>query len=188
MTFFDVIAPVYDWLAIGKKKTASRIQKLVTFSVSDRIADIGGGTGTIAQLIAPQVKEVTVIDSSARMIRECTKKKGLRCVVGDAHNVAFPDAYFDKIIMVDAFHHLHDQRRALQEARRVLKKQGMLIIEEFNPQRLGGLYVVLLEKVLCLGSTFYEPKKLDAFLRQEQFQTSIYESKNKEYYIIAKKT
>lgn len=187
MSFFDIIAPLYDWVILGKKKTANRIQELAFFSSSDSVADIGGGTGRIAELIAHQVKEMIVIDSSSAMIRQCQKKKGLQCIVGDAHTIPFADEYFDKIIMVDAFHHVRDQRRALQEVKRVLKKQGMFIIEEYNPKKLGGLCVVLLEKILCLGSTFYEPKALCAFLEKEQWTTAVYESKNKKYYIVAKR-
>lgn len=187
MSFFDIIAPLYNLIRVGKKKTAHRIQELAFFSSSDRVADIGGGTGIIAELVAHQVQEIIVIDSSSAMIRQCQKKKGVRCIVGDAHQVPFSDEYFDKIIMVDAFHHLRDQRRALQEAKRVLKKQGVFIIEEFNPKKLGGLYVVLLEKILRLGSTFYEPEELCALLEKEQFKTAVYESKNKEYYIVAQR-
>lgn len=186
MNFFDVIAPLYDFLAWGKEKTARRIQELSFFSSLDSIADIGGGTGRIAKLIAPKVKEIIVIDASSAMIRQC-QKKGLRCIVGDAQKLPFPGEYFDKIIMVDAFHHFQNQRHVLQEIRRVLKKEGTLIIEEFNPKRLGGLYIVLLEKIVCSGSTFYEPEELSALFKKEQFQTSIHESKNKEYYVIAKK-
>lgn len=187
MSFFDIIAPLYNWVTLGRKKTANRIQELAFFSSSDSVADIGGGTGRIAELIARQVKEIIVIDSSSAMIRQCQKKKGLCCIVGDAHQLPFSDEYFDKIIMVDAFHHIENQRRALQEIKRVLKKQGMLIIEEYNPKKLGGLYVVLLEKILCLGSTFYEPEALRAFLEKEQFATAVYESKNKKYYITAQR-
>jgi ubiquinone/menaquinone biosynthesis C-methylase UbiE len=43
------------------------------------------------------------------MIKKCKSHAGLSCVLGSADRIPFPDCYFDKVIIVDAFHHFQNQ-------------------------------------------------------------------------------
>lgn len=49
-------------------------------------------------------------------------------VVGDAHNLPFSDEEFEMILCTEVLEHLKDPRRAIAEMRRVLKKEGVLIV------------------------------------------------------------
>jgi len=59
--------------------------------------------------------------------------------------------------LVDAFHHVKDQRIALRELLRVLKPSGRLVIEEPDVRRLPVKIVALLEKLFLMRSHFRSP-------------------------------
>jgi ubiquinone/menaquinone biosynthesis C-methylase UbiE len=47
----------------------------------------------------------------------------------------FRQLLFDKIYLKRSFHHFTDQEAGLKEARRVLKAEGILVIQEVSPER-----------------------------------------------------
>ncbi len=49
-------------------------------------------------------------------------------VVADAHNLPFDDESFDIVLSVDVLEHLRDPRQAISEMKRVLKKEGRVIL------------------------------------------------------------
>ena len=186
MHFFDVIAPLYDFFAPGLENTIRHLKEIGNFSHNDIVLDMGGGTGRVAERLRPWVKEIIVADISKKMLRQC-ERKGLRSVLISGTILPFADAYFDKVVIVDAFHHFQDKRGTMREIKRVLKPGGSIIIEEFNPVRLGGKWIVFVEKILMLGSVFYVPEHLRDFLTNEGFESALYESDTKEYYVVAMK-
>jgi len=50
-------------------------------------------------------------------------------LIFDAHNIPFPDEYFDCVIIQAVLEHVVDPFRCVQEAHRVLKKKGMVYAE-----------------------------------------------------------
>lgn len=46
-------------------------------------------------------------------------------VLGDAHNLEYPENYFDLVISIAVFEHLHSPWTAIKEVSRVLKKGGL---------------------------------------------------------------
>ncbi len=62
------------------------------------------------------------------MDKEETSKGNWLLLRGDAMNLPFKDAYFDKVICSEVLEHLPDDNQALGELRRVLKDDGMLAI------------------------------------------------------------
>ncbi len=186
MNIFNLIAPVYEFFAFGKKKTLDHLVSMANFLPTDQVLDIGGGSGRIAKLIAPQVGQVTIIDPSAGMIKECQDKSGLICILGTAEKLPFPDKSFDKIVMVDAFHHLPDQGKALEEIDRILKPNGQIILEEYDPSTTIGWLIELMEKAFRLGSTFHTPDSLVTLLSKDNFQSKL-KQVNSRYYLVANK-
>jgi SAM-dependent methyltransferase len=49
-------------------------------------------------------------------------------VVGDAHLLPFPDETFEQILCTEVLEHLHTPQKALDEMRRVLKREGRIIL------------------------------------------------------------
>jgi len=102
-----------------------------------RVLDVGCGTGHWLGVLAADGHELFGIDPSAGMLaRAKTKDFDQRVVRGRAEALAFADARFDRVIMVNALHHFADPRRALREARRVLCPGGALISIGLDPASL----------------------------------------------------
>jgi ubiquinone/menaquinone biosynthesis C-methylase UbiE len=85
-----------------------------------------------------------MLDLARRRARELGRDADLR--VGDAHNLPFPDASFDTVVVTLALCTIPDDRRALAEAARVLRPGGQLLLLEHV--RSSVLPVRLLQRVL----------------------------------------
>jgi ArsR family transcriptional regulator len=98
------------------------------------IADLGAGEGVISQLLAERAKKVYCIDRSKSMVRiglELSKKNSLSNLVykvGDLEKVPLADGSVDLALMSQSLHHAEHPEVALQEAHRILKAGGQVII------------------------------------------------------------
>jgi SAM-dependent methyltransferase len=81
------------------------------------VLEIGGGSGNFKQF-APRVVSTDI--QWAEWID----------AVADAQTLPFGDGTFDDIVMVDVLHHLEAPRRFLEEAQRVLRPRGRLVLVE----------------------------------------------------------
>lgn len=97
------------------------------------------------------------------------------------------DGTIDKIILIDAFHHIPEQPKSIQEMKRVLKENGKIIIEEFNPQTIIGKFIVLSENLFRMQSTFYTPGALKGLFTDNGFNVRIIDENKKSYYLVATK-
>ena len=64
------------------------------------------------------------------------------------NNIDLKDSSIDIIIMRDSFHHINKKEETLKECRRILKKEGKILIYEFNKKSLIGKVIFLFE-TLC---------------------------------------
>jgi ubiquinone/menaquinone biosynthesis C-methylase UbiE/DNA-binding transcriptional ArsR family regulator len=107
--------------------------------------DLGTGTGRILSLFAPQASQAIGLDSSREMLaiaRTGLERQGLRHVQvrhGDLYALPFADGTADFITLHQVLHYLDDPARAIQEAARVLKAEGRLLIVDFAPHDLEEL-------------------------------------------------
>lgn len=187
INLFDILAPLYEQLSLSAEKTFRKIEEIGNFRQSDVIIDIGGGTGRIAKFLVNKVKSITVVDPSKKMIELCQKHSGFSCVLGGGEDLPFENNSIDKVILVDAFHHIRQQVKAIQEMARVLKRGGSAIIEEYNPLTFSGKFIEITENVLGFKSVFYRPYELEKLFSDYNFRVKIINSNQKKYYIVAKK-
>lgn len=98
------------------------------------IADLGAGEGILSQLLARRAKKIYCIDNSPRMVEVGTllaKKHGfsnLSYRLGDIENVPLPNACVDLSILSQALHHAEHPQTAVDEAVRILRPGGRLLI------------------------------------------------------------
>ena len=107
------------------------------FQSTDRVLDVGTGTGIIAKAISPLVKEVIGIDISKFMLELCSHNSNIQQVVGDIRKTEMENNSFDKIVARQTFHHiLTDTQKAVDNCYRMLKINGRMIIAEGVPPTL----------------------------------------------------
>ncbi len=187
MSFFDLVAPVYDALHIGARKTARTVAALAEFKPTDRVLDLGGGTGRVARFFVGSVASVTVADPSEKMLAQCKRKQGLACVLAEAEHLPFADASFEKVIIVDAFHHFANHERVIAEVRRVLVPGGRAILEEFNIGTFAGKFGQRMEWLFGMQSHFFTPPDLAALWQQHGFTTTTTDREKKVYYLVCRR-
>ncbi|GAB4211505.1 MAG: metalloregulator ArsR/SmtB family transcription factor [Sandaracinaceae bacterium] len=96
------------------------------------VLDAGSGDGTLAALLAPLCRSVTLLDASERLIDAAKKRlrgaSSVRFEVGDVAAMPFRDASFDVVMLFNVLTCLERPDRALAEAARVLRPGGRLAV------------------------------------------------------------
>jgi len=154
---FDLISPLYDF--IFGRRIDEEIVDLANISKDQIILDVGGGTGRVSVLFNMMVKKVIVADSSVNMLREA-QEKGLTTVNSNSERLPFADGSIQRVIMVDAFHHVKNQHETLQEMWRVLDQDGIIVIEEPDIKNFYVKLIAVGEKLLLMRSHFVSPSRI----------------------------
>jgi ubiquinone/menaquinone biosynthesis C-methylase UbiE len=158
MKHFDYIASFYD--RFSGKTDVGRLKTFLDLPVRGRLLDAAGGTGRHSALLKGLAGHLVVCDLSHPMLKLARGGKGLDAVVAGIERLPFPDESFERILMVDAVHHLSDQQGAIGELCRVLRRGGKMVIEEPDIHRSVVKLVCLFEKLLLMGSRFLTPEAL----------------------------
>jgi ArsR family transcriptional regulator len=118
--------PGRSWEAIGH--LALRLTPAIT------IADLGAGEGLISQLLARRARQVWCIDNSPRMVEvgaDLARRNGLANLaykLGDIESVPLRDKSVDLAILSQALHHAQHPQVAVNEAFRILRPGGSLLV------------------------------------------------------------
>jgi ubiquinone/menaquinone biosynthesis C-methylase UbiE len=123
------------------------------------LLDAGGGTGRVAIALKPYVRNVIVADLSPGMLLECLNKN-LVALLAPTEALPFTPDTFSRIIMVDALHHIIDQRETVCELWRVLKPGGRLVIIEPDLRKFSVKLLALAEKLVLMRSHFLAPQEI----------------------------
>jgi demethylmenaquinone methyltransferase/2-methoxy-6-polyprenyl-1,4-benzoquinol methylase len=102
---------------------------------NQKLADIAGGTGDIAQkFIANGGESAYVIDINIEMIKAGKKqnKKKLHWIVASAEKIPIPDSSFERATIAFGLRNVTDRVAVLKEIFRILKPGGRFICLEFS--------------------------------------------------------
>ena len=87
------------------------------------VLDVGGGTGTLARLLAERDVEAVVVDQSPAQLSKAPSPK----VRADGSALPFVDRCVDGVAMLWTLYHFADPVAAIGEARRVLREDGWFV-------------------------------------------------------------
>jgi putative AdoMet-dependent methyltransferase len=96
--------------------------------------DIGVGTGNLSARFLKSGAEISGIDPSFEMLKECRRKHPqIETKLGNALAIPFEDNQFDFVISSFVFEHLTEEQKrlAFREIDRVLKPRGRFCITDF---------------------------------------------------------
>ncbi len=108
-------------------------------------------------------------------------------VKGHVEYMPFKDQYFNKVIFLNYFNCFDDEERVLKEVYRVLKWEGIVIIEEKHPKNLYTKFKVIQNKLCGYSSKFYYPKEILDIFNKNGFYGSFKEIDKDRYIYIGTK-
>jgi ubiquinone/menaquinone biosynthesis C-methylase UbiE len=139
---YDQEIPEHVRQYLCQKKTGYIIRELNTYGPRHdrplRGLDAGCGTGWHVRELRKYGFEVSGVDIAEGMITEAKRNvPDASFAVASATELPFEAASFDFVYFINVLHHLpsrHDQHRALQEASRAVKDNGLILVLEMNCQ------------------------------------------------------
>jgi ArsR family transcriptional regulator len=141
------------------------------------IADLGAGEGAFTLLLAQHATKVIAVDTSAKMIevgREQAQRhdvKNIEYRLGDMEEVPIEDATVDLVFFSQSLHHALHPQQAVQEASRILRPGGRVVILDLVSHRFEEAREVYADEWLGFSET-----ELEAMLTKAGFlsvQTSV---------------
>jgi ubiquinone/menaquinone biosynthesis C-methylase UbiE len=168
---FDLLAPFYD--RVIRSPEPEKLSRLADLPMQGILLDAGGGTGRVAQALRDKVADAIVVDLSLGMLRQANEKRCLWTICSQTELLPFPDQAFDRVIMVDALHHVCDQEHTIRELWRVLKPGGRVVIEEPDIGLVSVRLVALVEKFALMRSRVLSPVWIEALFSFDDASTHI---------------
>lgn len=166
---FDAYPERYDrWFDRHRAAYLSELLALRTFLPMDGYGiEIGVGTGRFAAPLGVSLG----LDPSEAML-ERAAARGIRTVVGVAEALPFPEQSFDYVLVVTTICFVRSPERMLEEAHRVLRPGGRLVIGFIDSlSRIGKEYLRRQpESAFYRDAVLYSTAEVAGMLRQGRFR------------------
>lgn len=107
------------------------IKNLKKYKKNGKILDLGCGAGKFISEVQNLGFETYGVDVS-KDAYEIARKKGIKVFHGELIEQKFPNNCFDAVTLWHSFEHLYNPDLTLREIARILKKDGILIMETPN--------------------------------------------------------
>ena len=134
--FWDKNAGRYDRFMRKDRAAYDEMYELIRPEVKAKtVLELATGTGLIAKNIVHATAHTEATDASPEMIAEAkrdTRSATLHFSVQNMFRLPYADKSFDVVIVSNALHIVPQPEKALQEIKRVLKDDGVLIAPTFT--------------------------------------------------------
>ena len=164
---FDTYSDAYDdWFEHHSAEYALELEAIRELLPTGVGLEVGVGTGKFAQPLGIQHG----LDPSEAMIRKASEV-GVEVVEGVAEELPYRDASFDYALMVTTICFVDDLKKSFEEACRVLKPGGSLVIGFVDKEStLGQQYLVKRDKSRFYAvAEFYSAREVLELLNKTGF-------------------
>jgi len=182
---FDLLGPFYD--RVISPKEPDTLRKPLNLPVDGWMLDAGGGTGRASAGLVGDVDHLIICDLSPPMLREAQTKGLHNLVQASTTHLPFAEGTFERIMVIDALHHMPDQKETVGEMLRTLKSGGRLFIEEPDIRLFAVKLIALFEKLALMKSTFHSPDQIREMARSFGAQAHIQTNGDGSAWIMADK-
>ena len=151
-------------------------------SQSLRVADIGGGTGIVADKLAKQGHLVTIIDPCSQMTQLAKKRNQEIRIINEGMPYIL-DESFDVILIRDCLHHIKKQEETLEACLQMLAEGGIIVVSDFSPRCWKTRIIFLFER-LCLEKIKpVEEEKPLLYLKKAGLISELVRVNNRDYIV-----
>ena len=179
MKAFDPVVPFYDsfmrYFRLYKKKI---ILRWLNLSGTEKILDLGGGTGYNSFHLSQHCKNLIMIDESPAMIKKAQKFGTFKCICCNALETPFNNSSFDIVVLTDMFHHIKNQKALTKEIHRILKPNGKLLLQDFVSSHSKTILLRIFEFFLFGFLYFKSPRQIKKIIISQNFKLEREEKKN----------
>jgi demethylmenaquinone methyltransferase/2-methoxy-6-polyprenyl-1,4-benzoquinol methylase len=146
-SMFDGVAKRYDLvndlLSLGQtKRWRKKVQTIINPTPGMKILDIAAGPGSSSEPLFKAGADVTSLDFSEGMLAQGRKARPY------ALNLPFGENEFDLTTISFGLRNTHDYKKALQEALRVTKVGGRMVIVEFSTPTFAPFRIVYMNYLM----------------------------------------
>lgn len=128
-SYEDLVDPDYVSEEKGRGEQAKLIlAKISKFKKTGKLLEIGCGPGFLLNQAKRQGWNVSGVELSLWAQKYAQERFDVSIQRGTLFEAAFPDRFFDVIVMTDLIEHVQDPHALLTEVRRILRNDGIIYI------------------------------------------------------------
>jgi len=133
MSHYDDLAQIYNTCYANEQNPKlDMAMKSLRLERHDSILDLGCGTGLLLPKIQKIAKKVVGLDLSKNMLKETEnsrkQSKNIHVILADADHIPLQKGCFDVVFAVTLVQNMPSPFRTLQEAKRVTKRNSIIIV------------------------------------------------------------
>ena len=147
-----------------------------------RILDLGAGDGYLTNYLFERFNEAEIyaVDESKSMLSNFHKKDKITYVKASSENLPFENDFFDIVISLASFHHIHRKEETFKEISRVLVREGIFVIADvYNNTKTQEFFDTTVREYCITGHEFPFLDKNDVERLASQSKLFLEESKLK---------
>ncbi|MFX0070540.1 MAG: class I SAM-dependent methyltransferase [Candidatus Hermodarchaeota archaeon] len=153
---YDQFSQIYDLSRGANPKTVSDLVKFSYINQNSLLLDLGCGTGNYTNALKQFVKFIIGLDLSLGMIKNARVKfPNLEYTNANVMSLPFRSKIFNGLYLVQVIHHIENKIVLLEEAHRVLRKNGSIAIHTCSHDQINTYWY-----------TYYFPEGLKAELKR----------------------
>ena len=139
--YFDELAGKFGRSYVPGRSWRALSHALISLVPKLTIVDLGAGEGTLSQLLAKRARKVIAIDNSPKMVEfgaKLAKQHGVKNLeyrLGDLEEPPVAKESVDLVLLSQALHHAIKPERAVAAARRILKRNGRIVVLDLLSHR-----------------------------------------------------